>query len=172
MTPLATSYSTTPFSLSPQTTSTSLTYHLIRPIFSLSDGVLRRPVELAGAKAVHWCLSQDGADGRKPFALKDIQFGEKKIAFQHVHRSRELLSWLMISINQHVLHHMTRKSAWFSRAAAHSEAIGRVCTRRWRPRSIHPTGWQESPLVPSMPQLSRATRRSTACSACAVSGMT
>ena len=50
MTPLATSYSTTPFSLPPQTTTTSLTYHLIRPIFSLSDGVLRRPVELAESK--------------------------------------------------------------------------------------------------------------------------
>src|SRR6516164_2593879 len=50
MTPLATSYSTTPFSLPPQTTTTSLTYHHKRPIFSLSDGVLRRPVELAAQK--------------------------------------------------------------------------------------------------------------------------
>src|SRR5215469_2361118 len=47
MSPLATSYSTTPFSLPPQTTTTSLTYHLLCSIFSLSDGVLRRPVELA-----------------------------------------------------------------------------------------------------------------------------
>ena len=34
----------------PQTTATSLTYHLIRSIFSISDGVLRRPVELAPRK--------------------------------------------------------------------------------------------------------------------------
>src|SRR6516162_5999747 len=50
MTPLATSYSTTPFLCRPQTITTSLTYHLLRSIFSLSDGVLRRPVELAGEK--------------------------------------------------------------------------------------------------------------------------
>src|SRR5262252_8531353 len=34
MTPLATSYSTTPFSLPPQTTTPSLVYHLLRSIFS------------------------------------------------------------------------------------------------------------------------------------------
>ena len=41
----------------------SLTYHLIRPIFSLSDGVLRRPVELARSERT---LSTQALNGATP----------------------------------------------------------------------------------------------------------